>query len=101
MRRQRAEAEISHLASFPELNPSPVLEIEPNGKIVYANPAAIIHFPLMIQGKKHQFLTDFINSMKKIGTDSITKDIKIGDSWYEETLAFVLSTKNYMLMPGT
>jgi PAS domain S-box-containing protein len=97
MRRQRAEAEISHLASFPELNPSPVLEIEPNGKIVYANPAAKIHFPLMIQGKKHQFLTDFINSMKKIGTDSITKDIKIGDSWYEETLAFVLSTKNYML----
>ncbi|MDI6696917.1 MAG: histidine kinase dimerization/phospho-acceptor domain-containing protein [Anaerolineales bacterium] len=28
------------LASFPEMNPNPVLEVDINGKIIYANPAA-------------------------------------------------------------
>jgi len=51
----------------------------------------------MTKGRKHQFLMDFINSLKKMGTGSITKDIKIGDSWYEETLALVSSTKTYMI----
>jgi PAS domain S-box-containing protein len=96
-KRKSAESEILHLASFPELNPNPVLEVEPDGKVVYANPTAKTHFPLMTQGLKHQFLMDFINSMKKMGTDSFTKDVKIGDSWYEEMLALVASTKNYML----
>ena len=97
VKRQQAEVEIIHLASFPELNPNPVLEIEPDSNIIYANPAAKTHFPLMTKGHKHQFLMDFINSLKKMGTGSITKDIKIGDSWYEETLALVSSTKTYMI----
>jgi PAS domain S-box-containing protein len=97
VKRQQAEVEIIHLASFPELNPNPVLEIEPDSNIIYANPAAKTHFPLMTKGRKHQFLMDFINSLKKMGTGSITKDIKIGDSWYEETLALVSSTKTYMI----
>ena len=95
--RKQAEAEIIHLASFPELNPSPVLEVEPNGTVIYANPGAKIHFPLMTQGLKHQFLMDFINSLKKAGTQSFTKDVKIGDYWYEETLALVSTTKNFTL----
>ena len=97
VKRQQAEAEISHLASFPELNPNPIVELDAEGGVKYANPAAKTHFPLMTQGNKHQFLMDFINSLKKTGTNSITKDIKIGDSWYEETLVLVSSTKNYML----
>jgi PAS domain S-box-containing protein len=95
--RKRAEAEVVHLASFPELNPNPVLEVEPDGTVTYANPSARSHFSLMTQGCKRQFLKDFINSLQTAGTQSFTKDVKIEDSWYEETLAFESSTKNYML----
>src|SRR5208283_845975 len=86
-----------HLASYPQLNPEPVLEIDSGGNVTYANPSAKSHFPLMTQGLKRQFLKDFVNSVQTAGTQSFTKDVKIGDSWYEETLAFESSTKNYRL----
>ena len=34
---KQAEAEIRHLASFPEANPNPVLEIDRQGAVTYAN----------------------------------------------------------------
>ena len=37
---QKLNQEISRIASFPQLNPSPVLEIDPSGAITYHNPAA-------------------------------------------------------------
>ncbi len=38
--RKQAEAEIGRLASFPQLNPNPVLEVDTAGNITYANRAA-------------------------------------------------------------
>jgi PAS domain S-box-containing protein len=38
--RRQAEREIRRLASFPQLNPNPVLEADEDGQVVYANPAA-------------------------------------------------------------
>jgi PAS domain S-box-containing protein len=38
--RKEAEREIRRLASFPELNPNPVLEVDQEGRVIYANPAA-------------------------------------------------------------
>ncbi len=39
--RRLAEARIRHLASFPELNPSPVVEADADGRLSYANPGAV------------------------------------------------------------
>lgn len=36
---KKAEAQVRHLASFPQLNPHPVLEFDASGKIAYLNPA--------------------------------------------------------------
>lgn len=38
--RKRAEQEIASLARFPEENPNPVLRVNYNGEILYANPAS-------------------------------------------------------------
>jgi PAS domain S-box-containing protein len=38
--RKQIEREIARLAQFPNLNPNPVLECEPDGAICYANPGA-------------------------------------------------------------
>ena len=37
--RRAAEQEIRHLASFPQLNPNPVLEVDTTGAILFCNPA--------------------------------------------------------------
>jgi PAS domain S-box-containing protein len=39
--RQQAERKIQHLASFPEMNPQPVLEVDFDGRITYFNRAAL------------------------------------------------------------
>ena len=39
--RKRAEQEIQRLASFPQMNPQPVLEMDMDGRITYHNQAAL------------------------------------------------------------
>ncbi|MBI4644191.1 MAG: PAS domain S-box protein, partial [Deltaproteobacteria bacterium] len=38
--RKQAEEEIARLATFPQLNPNPILEVDNQGNITFANPAA-------------------------------------------------------------
>jgi PAS domain S-box-containing protein len=96
--RKKAEAEISHLASFPELNPNPVLEFDQSGIIVYVNPAGKTRFlDLMVLGRKHPFLIDLDIMMEKTGINSFARDIHVRDFWYEQRLAYAVPTKTYRL----
>jgi len=68
--RRKAEQRIAHLASFPELNASPILEIDPQGKITYANPAARMRFPDIAEiGAKHPMLKEWSAVTAALGTD--------------------------------
>ena len=97
IKRQQAEAEISHLASFPELNPNPIIELDFSGNIKYANPAAKRDFPIVTQSKKPEFLIDLFKEINENNKQSITRDIKTGNLWFEQALVYVQTTKSYLL----
>ena len=92
---------LSHLASFPELSPMPVLELGINDDIQYINPAASAAFPdLLSKGIAHPFLSNWkalVKTLKKNKLSYITQDVKVGDVWYLQTIIFIRSNKNYRI----
>ena len=95
--RKLAEAEISHLAMLAEFNPSPILELDGDGNVKYANPAARVHFPLMVQGLKKELVREYIDSVGKTEDHTINRDVNIGDLWFEQTMNHITSTHSYLL----
>jgi signal transduction histidine kinase len=85
------------LASFPILNPYPVVEVDLEGRVHYLNPAAEKVFPeLSQQGAGHAWLS---------GWDSITRHFRKGEGktiarevisdgkWYHQSLNWMEETK--------
>jgi PAS domain S-box-containing protein len=94
--RKKAQEQISHLASFPELNPNPVLEMDVTGNVKYMNPATEVLFPdLSSQGSRHPFLADWellIHHLNEKSPSTLTRDVRVGESWYEQSYALISST---------
>jgi PAS domain S-box-containing protein len=98
---KQAKEQIAHLASFPELNPNPILELDIAGNIKYLNPRTEALFPdLLSQGCKHPFLTDWdllLRALREKEPHTLTRDIKIGEFWYEQSYALLPSTGDVRL----
>ena len=93
---QQAEQEIRRLASFPELNPNPVVEIDSTGAVCYMNPAARHKFPdLQTEGFKHPWLAGLEEVIERFQQEEITerqREIQIGADWYSQPLHYVPET---------
>ena len=91
--RKRAEEELSRLASFPELNPNPILEVELGGRLTYHNPAARTQFPdLDALGAKHPLLADVpavVDQIQKSHRMSFQRELKVGARVYEQQFYYV------------
>jgi two-component system, sensor histidine kinase and response regulator len=94
--RKKAEAEIAYRATFPELNPNPIVELDTAGNVVYMNPAARTLFPNLTKLRvAHPFLVGWHALLSEIGIDETRiRDINVGGSWYEQAIAHVPSSKN-------
>lgn len=81
--RKKAEKELARLASYPELNPNPVLEIDDAGRVHYLNPAAK---DLLGTEKpsRHPFLTGVPEVLGNRA--DVVREVKIGDYWYVQAI---------------
>jgi PAS domain S-box-containing protein len=99
--RKKAEAELAHLASFPELNPNPIIELDAAGTIYYMNHSAKKLFPdLPAKTIAHPYLTGwsaFVKDIKPEDMVSRARDIMSGDSWYDQAITRIPASLRFRI----
>ncbi|MHB9154567.1 MAG: sensor domain-containing diguanylate cyclase, partial [Endomicrobiales bacterium] len=89
--RKERENRLARLASLPETNPNPVLQLDAEGRISYANKAALRLFPgIEGAGSAHPFLAEtalFNGLLSADGHCSLVREIPLGGSWYRQELS--------------
>ncbi|MFH1381519.1 MAG: MASE3 domain-containing protein [Chloroflexota bacterium] len=99
--RKKVEAELTYLATFPELSPNPIVEADAAGRITYMNPSARTVFPdLPAQGISHPFLADWESAIARIRSENLSmlnRDIKVGEAWFTQTVSPVPPEQNFRI----
>jgi PAS domain S-box-containing protein len=96
---KNAEAELVRLASFPEKNPMPVIEVDLSGKLQYLNPISKQLFPdLKTKGANHPFLKGINNLVLKRKKDArdtpVVREVELDNRHYLQTVINIPETKN-------
>ncbi|HUJ69423.1 MAG TPA: PAS domain S-box protein, partial [Syntrophorhabdales bacterium] len=93
--RKAAEERIRHLASFPELNPSPVLEVDASGKITFCNTGTpeTLEGLGMDRGDCEAFLPEDLGSIlqdwDRQSRSTLRREALLGARVFEETIHLV------------
>ncbi len=98
---QQANAELARLASFPELNPNPIVEIDVGCYLHYLNPVAQQVFAdLPARGKNHPLLAglpEVVAALTEAGNHFFCDEIKLGEIWYQRALHLVMQNQRVRL----
>ena len=87
--RQRSDETRNWLATFPELNPLPVVEVDLSGNIYYQNPAArqlfsglpgAVELSHWLNGSESVF-----EKFKQENVSPFSRNVSIGSAWYKQT----------------
>ncbi len=88
--RKQAEEELERLASFPRLNPNPVVEVDLEGRVHFLNPAAKQLFPdLQGMGRDHPWLADWelvARIFRENKASTYVRDVSLGENWYQQAM---------------
>jgi two-component system CheB/CheR fusion protein len=90
---RRAQEEAARLASFPVLNPQPVVEADLDGNVSFANPSAERLFPDLRQsGPVHPWLSDWNTVAERCrqGCEDLPgREIIVSGQWYHQAMYYV------------
>ncbi|MEM9137121.1 MAG: ATP-binding protein [Cyanobacteria bacterium P01_F01_bin.42] len=90
-----SEAAMVRMASFPELTPSPIMEIDLSGTVTYLNPAAVIQFPTISEdGADHPILNGLLpETLKSAGkatqTNFFVREVNVDDKVFEQSVHYI------------
>ncbi|MEW6667565.1 MAG: CheR family methyltransferase [Thermodesulfobacteriota bacterium] len=94
---EKARAEAERLASFPLLNPQPVVEVDLDGRVYYSNPSARRHFPDLEElGTDHPWLADWESVARRCLEPNVNlpdREVSVGDRWYQQSMYCVEETR--------
>ena len=84
---QKANDELARLASFPEMNPGPVMETDASGRLVYVNPAGRDIVGEGTAASVHPLLSDLtgaIELMRRSPDGQFARQVQSDGEWYQQ-----------------
>ncbi|MCC6629950.1 MAG: response regulator [Chloroflexi bacterium] len=98
-RLRHALDELARLATFPELNPACIVELDDTGSIHYVNPAANQRVP---DWRRLGVASPLLRDVPAIAADlrhnprpSVMREIKVGDAWFQQVVNLVPRSDRY------
>ncbi len=93
MAQEEKNRELARLATFPELNPNPVIELDRQGRITYINPTGIQLFPELRElGLQHPFMQGIAQSLEPVLTgaeQTVTQEMALDQRVFDVRVTFV------------
>lgn len=89
---ESSQKDLIRLASFPELSPNPIIEINNKGEVTYANSAAILRFKdIENTEKKHPIIAGLIeeNNIENKPQGLLVREVKIGSEIFEQYVHYL------------
>lgn len=92
------DSEITKLASFPELSPNPIIEMDWVGNITYLNPSALSKFPELRENpatESHPLLVGLIKNIENHGNQNklFVREVTIKDQVFEQYIHYLSDKK--------
>lgn len=88
------QEELIRLASFPELSPNPIIELDWDGNITYVNPAAGIKFETIYEDKlEHPILSGLLSEYNNRQGNLFLREVKIGSEVFEQYVHYLSEKK--------
>ncbi|HET9597570.1 MAG TPA: ATP-binding protein [Anaeromyxobacteraceae bacterium] len=95
--RKAATARQAYLASFPEKNPIPIMEADEQGRVRYANPAALRLFPdLHEKGGEHPWLSGWVEVVRELRdgkASGSSRTVAVGDRSFLQQFAYLANDR--------
>jgi diguanylate cyclase (GGDEF)-like protein len=78
------------LASFPEITPSPMFEVNLNGDLTYLNPATAHFFPnLTTLGLEHPMLNGLFSLIRHSHANILVREVEVGEQVFEQSIHYI------------
>ncbi|MBW4563471.1 MAG: EAL domain-containing protein [Mojavia pulchra JT2-VF2] len=85
-----SETVLARLASFPELIPNPIIEIDTQGTVIYLNPAASAKFPQLREaGKQHPIMAGLLSAIQSRERNSFVREVEVGTEVFEQSVHYL------------
>ncbi|BAZ33340.1 diguanylate cyclase/phosphodiesterase with FHA and GAF sensor [Cylindrospermum sp. NIES-4074] len=84
------ESALARLASFPELIPNPIIEMDLEGIVTYLNPAAAFKFPDIRKiGNQHPILAELLRAVQNQEGNSFVREIEVSGEIFEQSVHYL------------